>query len=81
MGNQINKLKTKFGPIKYIPDDEVVLVFFEKSERRFIIRSKIDKTVSNYISDSDLLLPLLIQINLHQKLMKVLGFCILYFYI
>jgi hypothetical protein len=74
MGNQINKLKTKFSLIKYIPDDEVVLVFVEKSGSRFITRIKIDKTVSNYLSDRDVLLPLLIQINLHKKLMKILGF-------
>jgi hypothetical protein len=74
MGNQIDKLKTKFSLIKYKPDDEVVIVFVGKSGSRFITRTKIDKTVSNYLSDRDVLLPLQIQINLYKKLMKILGF-------
>jgi hypothetical protein len=73
MGNQINKLKTKFSLIKYMPDDEVVLVFVEKCGSRFITRINIDKTVSNFLSDHDVLLPLLIQINLHKNWMKILG--------
>jgi hypothetical protein len=73
MENQVNKLKTKFSLIKYKADDEVVLVFVENCGSRFITRTKIDKTVSNYLSDRDVLLPLLIQINLHKKLMKILG--------
>jgi hypothetical protein len=50
MGNEISKLKIEFRPIKYlvskvkyIPDDEVVLVFVEKFGSRFIKRIKIDK--------------------------------------
>jgi hypothetical protein len=74
MGNQIDKLKTKSTLIKYLPDDEIVLVFVENCGSRFITRIKIDKTVSDYLSDRDVLLPLLIQINLHKKLMKILGF-------
>jgi hypothetical protein len=74
MGNQINKLKTKFSLIKYKPDDEVVLVFVEKSESRFITRIKIDKTVSNYLSEVNIPLPLPTEKEFHLNLMKVLGY-------
>jgi hypothetical protein len=85
MGNQIRKLETEFRPIKYlvslvkyIPKEEVVLVFVEKSGSRFITRIKIDNTLSKYLSDINISLPLPAEKELYLKVMKVLGY---FFYI
>jgi hypothetical protein len=78
MGNQVNKLKTMFGLVKYMPDDEVVLVFVEKSGSRFIIRNKIDKILLKYLSETDIPLPFPSQIKLHENLIRILGFFLQY---
>jgi hypothetical protein len=81
MGNQIRKLETEFRPIKYllslvkyIPNEEVVLVFFEKSGSRFITRIKIDNTLSKYLSDINISLPFPAEKELYLNLMRVLGY-------
>jgi hypothetical protein len=88
MRNQIRKLKIEVppvkysvSPVKYVPNDEVVLVFVEKSGSRFMTRIKIDNIASNYFFENDINLPFPAEKELHLNLMKVLGFCLLYFYI
>jgi hypothetical protein len=81
MGNQIIKSKTEVppvkcsvSPVKYVPNEEVVLVFVEKSGSRFITRIKIDEVLFNYLSEIDISLPFLIQINLQQNLKEIFGY-------
>jgi hypothetical protein len=70
MGNQIRKLE----PLKYIQDDEIVLVFLEKSGSRFITRTKIDKILLSYLCKSGISLPFSTEKELQLNLMKILGF-------
>jgi hypothetical protein len=86
MGNQIRKSKTEVppmkysvSPVKYVPNEEVVLVFVEKSGSRFNTRIKIDKVLLNYFSESDICLPFSAEIKFHEKLIRILGFFQQYF--
>jgi hypothetical protein len=60
-------------------------VFWEIAEKlgdRYEVRVKLDKTLWNYLTEIELVLPILDKINfseLYLNLMKVLGFCLLYF--
>jgi hypothetical protein len=67
-------MKYSVNPVKYIPDDEVVLVFVEKSGSRFITRIKIDNILLNYLFESDISLSISVEIKLHEKLIRILGF-------
>jgi hypothetical protein len=81
MGNEIRKLKKEIppekdsvSPVKYIPDDEVVLVFVEKFGSRFITRIKIDKILLNYLTQVNITLPFPPEKEFHLNLMKILGY-------
>jgi Holliday junction resolvase len=60
---------------------EGISEFAEKLGGRYEIRMKLDKTFSKYLTEvnNPLLIPAEKKFNLN--LMKVLGFCLVYFYI
>jgi hypothetical protein len=53
---------------------EGISEFAEKFRGRYEIRMKIDKNLSNYLSQIDIPFPLPAEKELHLNLMKVLGF-------
>jgi hypothetical protein len=74
--------KTKLQ--KILGNTEVIWEFAEKLGDRYEIRLKLDKTLWNYLTEIEVVLPILDKIKfseLYMNLMKILGFIHLYFYI
>jgi hypothetical protein len=63
---------------------EGISEFAEKLGDRYEIRMKVDETILNYLTEIELVLPILDKIKfseLYLNLMKILGFYLLYIYI
>jgi hypothetical protein len=77
-------VKNKSELQKVEGNTEGILEFVEKLGDRYEIRMKLDKTLWNYFTEIELVLPILDKIKfkeLYLNLMNVLGYFLLYFYI
>jgi hypothetical protein len=69
---------------KVLENSEGISDFVEKTGDRYEIRMKLDKSLWNYLTEIELVLPILDKIKfeeLYLNLMKILGFFHIYFYI
>jgi hypothetical protein len=64
---------------KFLQNLEYISSFFVKCESRFNARIKLHEILLTYLSDIDISLPVVAQINLHNILMNILSFSFLYF--
>jgi hypothetical protein len=78
----INAMVKNQEELQKVPRNvEGISKFAENLGGRYEIRMKIDKALSNYLSQIKFQLSVSAESKLHLKLMKVLGFCLLYFFI
>jgi hypothetical protein len=85
MGNEEIKVIVIVAPVtneaelqKILGNIEGISKYAEKLGSRYEIRMKLDKTLSNYLSEIVIPLPLPAEKELHLNLMKILGY---FFYI
>jgi hypothetical protein len=85
LGNKITQLIIGCALVKYLvriikcdANCEVVTTFEKKYESRYKVRVKLNEILFTYLSEINLLLPLLRQKLLQRKMKKVLGFILLF---
>jgi hypothetical protein len=66
---------------KWLQNIEVISKFVEKTGSRHNVRTKLVEILLSYLSNINLRLPVPSEKELHLNLMKVLGFCLVYFFI
>jgi hypothetical protein len=79
---KMNKKKIKLAELqKWLQNIEIITKFVENTGNRYNVRTKLVEIFLIYLSEIKLQLPVPKEKELHLNLMKVLGFCILYFFI
>jgi uncharacterized membrane protein len=66
---------------KWRQNIEVISKFIEKTGNRFNVRTKLVEILFSYLFLLKFQLPVPKEKKLHLNLMKILGFCLLYFFI
>jgi hypothetical protein len=78
----INKRVKDFAELqKWLENIEVISKFDEKTGNRLNVRTKLFEILFSYLSQIKIQLPVPKEKKLHLYLMKILGFCLLYFFV